>query len=41
MPIANPQQYRRMLDTAQKGNYAYPAINVTSMITANAALNLM
>ncbi|MDX1564556.1 MAG: class II fructose-bisphosphate aldolase, partial [Phycisphaeraceae bacterium] len=38
MPIANPQQYREMLDAAQKGNYAYPAINVTSMITANAAL---
>jgi len=27
-----------MLDTAQKGHYAYPAINVTSMTTANAAL---
>jgi len=38
MPIATPQQYRDMLDAAQKGNYAYPAINVTSMITANAAL---
>ena len=38
MPIVTPQQYRQMLDTAQKGNYAYPAINVTSMLTANAAL---
>ena len=38
MPIATPEQYREMLDTAQKGDYAYPAINVTSMITANAAL---
>lgn len=38
MPIANPQQYRQMLEAAQKGNYAYPAINVASMITANAAL---
>jgi fructose-bisphosphate aldolase class II len=27
-----------MLDAAQKGDYAYPAINVTSMLTANAAL---
>jgi len=38
MPIATPEQYRQMLDTAQKGNYAYPAINVSSMVTANAAL---
>ncbi|REJ69253.1 MAG: class II fructose-bisphosphate aldolase [Planctomycetota bacterium] len=38
MPIATPQQYRDMLDAAQSGHYAYPAINVTSMTTANAAL---
>ena len=38
MPIATPEQYRQMLASAQQGNYAYPAINVTSMITANAAL---
>ncbi len=38
MPIATPQQYAAMLDAAQKGNYAYPAINVTSIITINAAL---
>ncbi len=38
MPIATPEQYRNMLDAAQKGNYAYPAINVSSMVTANAAL---
>jgi len=38
MPVATPQQYRDMLDAAQKGNYAFPAINVTSMLTANAAL---
>jgi len=38
MPIATPQQYRDMLNAAQKGNYALPAINVTSMVTANAAL---
>lgn len=39
MPIATPDQYRRMLEAAQQGTYAYPAINVTSMTTANAALN--
>ncbi len=38
MPIATPAQYRAMLDAAQKGGYAYPAINVTSIITINAAL---
>ncbi|MBI1367696.1 MAG: class II fructose-bisphosphate aldolase [Planctomycetes bacterium] len=38
MPIATPEQYRQMLDAAQKGDYAYPAINVSSMVTANAAL---
>lgn len=38
MPIATPAQYRAMLDSAQKGGYAYPAINVTSIITINAAL---
>jgi len=38
MPIATPEQYREMLDAAQQGNYAFPAINVTSMINANAAL---
>lgn len=38
MPVATPDQYRQMLDAAHKGKYAYPAINVTSMVTANAAL---
>jgi fructose-bisphosphate aldolase class II len=38
MPIATPQQYREMLEAAYEGHYAYPAINVTSMTTANAAL---
>ena len=38
MPIATPAQYAAMLDAAQKGNYAYPAINVTSITTINAAL---
>lgn len=38
MPVATPKQYKQMLDSAKKGGYAYPAINVTSMSTANAAL---
>ena len=38
MPIATPAQYGAMLDAAQKGDYAYPAINVTSIVTVNAAL---
>ena len=38
MPIATPTQYAAMLDAAQEGSYAYPAINVTSLTTVNAAL---
>lgn len=38
MPIATPAQYAAMLDAAQQGGYAYPAINVTSLTTANGAL---
>jgi fructose-bisphosphate aldolase class II len=38
MPIATPKQYGAMIDAAQKGNYAYPAVNVTSITTINAAL---
>ena len=38
MPVATPTQYEAMLDAAQKGNYAYPAVNVTSITTINAAL---
>ena len=38
MPVATPQQYKQMLSSAKLGGYAYPAINVTSMSTANAAL---
>jgi fructose-bisphosphate aldolase, class II len=38
MPIATPKQFRQMLDAAQQGGYAYPAINCTSIITINAAL---
>jgi fructose-bisphosphate aldolase class II len=38
MPIATPAQYAAMLDAAQEGGYAYPAVNVTSIATINAAL---
>ena len=38
MPVATPEQYRAMLDAAQQGGYAYPAINVTSLPTINGAL---
>ena len=38
MPVATPKQYAAMLDAAQKGNYAYPAVNVTSIATINASL---
>src|SRR5256886_6024625 len=38
MPIASPEVYAEMLDRAKAGAYAYPAINVTSSQTLNAAL---
>jgi len=38
MPVATPKQFSAMLDAAQKGDYAYPAINVTSLGTISAAL---
>src|SRR4051794_38065216 len=38
MPVADPQTYARMLDVAREGKYAYPAINITSTETVNAAL---
>ena len=38
MPIATPDQYVAMLDRAKEGGFAYPAINVTSSQTLNAAL---
>src|SRR4030095_14471353 len=38
MPVADYTQYCRMLDRARKGKFAYPAINVTSLTTANAVL---
>ena len=38
MPIATPEVYGEMLDRAKQGGFAYPAINVTSSQTLNAAL---
>jgi len=38
MPIADYQTYVKMLDNAQRGNFAYPAINVSNIETSNAAL---
>ena len=38
MPIATPEVYNQMLDTAKKGGFAFPAINCTSSETINAAL---
>jgi fructose-bisphosphate aldolase class II len=38
MPIATPEVYNEMLDRAKANQYAYPAINVTSSETLNAAL---
>ena len=38
MPVADYQTYCRMLDRAREGRFAYPAINVTSLTTANAVL---
>jgi fructose-bisphosphate aldolase, class II len=38
MPIATPEIYAQMLDRAKEHGFAYPAINVTSTQTLNAAL---
>ena len=38
MPIATPEVYAQMLDTAKQRGFAFPAINVTSSQTLNAAL---
>ena len=38
MPIATPEVYAQMLDTAKQHGFAFPAINVTSTQTLNAAL---
>ncbi|MGW4394314.1 class II fructose-bisphosphate aldolase [Amycolatopsis nivea] len=38
MPIATPEVYAEMLDRAKNDEFAYPAINVTSSETVNAAI---
>ena len=38
MPIATPEVYAEMIDRAKSQGFAYPAINVTSSQTLNAAL---
>jgi fructose-bisphosphate aldolase, class II len=38
MPIATPEIYAQMLDTAKEKSFAFPAINVSSSQTLNAAL---
>jgi fructose-bisphosphate aldolase class II len=38
MPIATPEKYAEMLATAKERGFAFPAINVTSSQTLNAAL---
>lgn len=38
MPVVNYQQYCQMLDNAKDNKFAYPAVNITSSSTINAAL---
>jgi len=38
MPVADYKTYCEMIDRAKAGGFAYPAINVTSLTTANAVL---
>lgn len=38
MPVASYETYKQMLENAFENKFAYPAINVSSMVTANAAL---
>lgn len=38
MPIATPEVYAEMLDNAKNKGFAYPAVNVTSSQTLNAAI---
>src|ERR1700689_1614472 len=38
MPIATPEIYAQMRDRAKQQGFAYPAVNVTSSQTLNAAL---
>jgi fructose-bisphosphate aldolase class II len=38
MPVATPEKYAQMLDTAKAKGFAFPAINVSSSSTINAVL---
>ncbi|WP_150461019.1 class II fructose-bisphosphate aldolase [Nesterenkonia ebinurensis] len=38
MAIATPEKYNEMIDAAKSGGYAFPAVNVTSSQTLNAAV---
>jgi fructose-bisphosphate aldolase, class II len=38
MPIATPEKYRQMIQSARDGGYAYPAINVTGSESLHGAL---
>jgi fructose-bisphosphate aldolase class II len=38
MPIATPEIYSEMIDRAKSGGFAFPAVNVTSSQTLNAAI---
>ncbi|MGO3147731.1 MAG: class II fructose-bisphosphate aldolase [Leucobacter sp.] len=38
MPVATPEQYAAMLDAAKSGSFAFPAVNVSSSQTINAAI---
>ena len=38
MPVADHKTYVKMLENAYDNHFAYPAINISSMITANAVL---
>ncbi len=38
MPVVNYESYKKMLEAAYQGHYAYPAINVSNMETASAVL---
>jgi fructose-bisphosphate aldolase class II len=38
MPVATPDQYAEMLDTAKQKGFAFPAVNVSNSATINAVL---
>lgn len=41
MPVVDYKKYCQMLDNAKKNKFAYPAINVTSEVSANAVLEAL